>query len=517
LAALISDSAAPDEAIAIINISSGTIEGKVGDFSDTDALAARAEYLVAGGPIFRVGFSPDELTIRIRAIRPLEVRGRIARIVVLARVSSVNHVIGPSGFHFWLALISVVVLPFMGVQRLASRHSFELMQLAKRARQLHEGELADKDSQTVSSEVQYMVRSIEHLRGFYLGELEAAKDSYALIDSVLGLIGDGIIVVDEHGVVTLINGKAATLFQAGQRDALGNSLAKVVYSHQILEYWREASATGERRSGEFLPREGNRKLAVAVQPFTLKAGKFAIVVVQDVTRQRELETIRRDFISNLTHELRTPIASIKALSETLQAGALDDTDAARRFLDRIDVEVDALHQMVAELLDLSRLESGRESFSFALASPCDLAKSVVERLQPQALRAGLRLEFHCQAVPSVLLDQKRVEQVLVNLIHNAIKFTEPGGKIEVWIKPVEGDVEFSVIDTGVGIPKADLTRVFERFYKSDASRSEGGSGLGLAIARHVVEGHGGRIWVASEEGRGATFTFRLPGSDRGGR
>jgi two-component system phosphate regulon sensor histidine kinase PhoR len=239
------------------------------------------------------------------------------------------------------------------------------------------------------------------------------------------------------------------------------------------------------------------------------------LVFQDLTRLRQLETVRRDFISNISHELRTPLAALKALTETLQDSALDDPPSARRFLAQIELEVDSLSQMVTELLELSRIESGRVPLHFIGKQPQDIAHAAVERLSLQAARAGLTISVDVSPdLPQVLVDPIRIEQVLVNLLHNAIKFTQQGGKVTVSARaddskmPVE-QIIFSVIDTGAGISSIDLPRVFERFYKTDRARSGSGTGLGLAIARHLVEAHGGRIWVESQVGKGSTFFFSL--------
>jgi two-component system, OmpR family, phosphate regulon sensor histidine kinase PhoR len=235
-----------------------------------------------------------------------------------------------------------------------------------------------------------------------------------------------------------------------------------------------------------------------------------LLLFQNLTRVRHLETVRQDFISNISHELRTPLASLKALTDTLQESALDDPPAARRFLQRIETEVDALSLMVSELLELSRIESGRVPLKMEAVSASDLIDQAVERLRLQAERAGLNVETTCQQdLPSVLADSSRLEQVLVNLLHNAIKFTPTGGIITVGAQLSEDNVLFSVKDTGIGIPTDDLSRIFERFYKTDRARSGGGTGLGLAIARHLVEAHGGRIWAESVEGQGSIFYFTV--------
>ena len=221
--------------------------------------------------------------------------------------------------------------------------------------------------------------------------------------------------------------------------------------------------------------------------------------------------MRRDFISNLSHELRTPLASLKALTETLQDGALEDPPAAQHFIGQIQIEVDALSQMVTELLELSRIESGKFSLEFRPVAPRDLLDSASKRMKLQAERVGLELRVECaENLPNVQMDVQRMEQVLVNLIHNAVKFTPPGGEILVFAEAGPGEVRFAVRDTGIGIPADDASRIFERFYRVDKSRTGSGTGLGLSIAKHIVEAHKGRIWVESIEGQGSTFRFALP-------
>jgi two-component system phosphate regulon sensor histidine kinase PhoR len=232
-----------------------------------------------------------------------------------------------------------------------------------------------------------------------------------------------------------------------------------------------------------------------------------------------LETVRQDFVSNISHELRTPLAALKALAETLEGGALQDPEAAPRFLKRMVTEVDSLAQMAQELLELSAIESGKEELQLAAEDPRELLNAAADRMRLQVDRAGLVLHARAgQRVPQVRVDARRFQQVLVNLIHNAIKFTPPGGEITLEAEAIEGGagaeepglVRFSVRDTGQGIPAENLPRIFERFYRTDKARRKGGTGLGLSIARHLVEAHRGKIWVESIEGRGSTFHIDIP-------
>jgi two-component system phosphate regulon sensor histidine kinase PhoR len=243
------------------------------------------------------------------------------------------------------------------------------------------------------------------------------------------------------------------------------------------------------------------------------AASPSVAIEELAARLERAEAIRREFIANVSHELRTPLASLKALVETLEEGALEDPPAAREFLAQMHVEVDSLTQFVHELLELSRVESGQARFELEAMPPAPAAEDAVKRLRMQAKRSKIDLRLEAEkGLPAIWADPARVTQVLINLLHNAIKFTPEGGEVTVRVHRREGDgVVFTVTDTGIGIAADDLARVFERFYKVDRSRASGGTGLGLAISKHLVQAQGGQIWVESAgAGQGAAFSFALP-------
>jgi two-component system phosphate regulon sensor histidine kinase PhoR len=343
------------------------------------------------------------------------------------------------------------------------------------------------------------------------GELEARladviieKDKLAL---VLERMTDGVLIADSNGQVLFANPAAEQLFDI--RAAAGRTVTEVVRQHQFVEAWQRCRDTGKPQEESLEVPARRLFLRLVVLPEISTGG--CLLMVQDLTRVRRLETIRRDFISNISHELRTPLASLKALTETLRDGALEKPDAARRFLGHMETEVDALAQMAQELLELTRIESGQVPLEMKPVNPGQLVQSAADRMRMQAERAGLILGINLPVeLPMLSADPTRLEQVLVNLIHNAIKFTPPGGSVEVSASLNESKVRFTVKDTGVGIPIDDLERIFERFYKADQARSGGGTGLGLSIARHIVDAHRGRIWVESMEGRGSSFHFTIP-------
>ena len=309
----------------------------------------------------------------------------------------------------------------------------------------------------------------------------------------------------------MFNPAAENLFAVREVDALGNTLVEVLRNHQIVDLWRSCLATEESQVTTLEISTKRLYLQTVATPLGQALPGSTLLLFQNLTRVRQLETVRRDFISNISHELRTPLASLKALTETLQEGALDDPPAAHRFLQRMETEVDSLSLMVSELLELSRIESGRVPLQLTPSRPLAIISDAVDRLGLQAERAGLDMQIDCpEDLPAVLADPDRLEQVMVNLLHNAIKFTPSGGEILISASPLDRQIVFSVKDTGVGIPSIDLPRIFERFYKADRARSTGGTGLGLAISRHLVEAHGGRIWAESVEGQGSTFYFSIP-------
>jgi two-component system, OmpR family, phosphate regulon sensor histidine kinase PhoR len=329
----------------------------------------------------------------------------------------------------------------------------------------------------------------------------------ARLATVLERMTDGVLIADSAGQVQFANPAVERLFET--RPAVGRRVAEVLRQHQLVEAWQHSRETGEVQEESIELPSQRRFLQLVVLPDRQTGG--SLLLVQDLTRVRRLETVRRDFISNVSHELRTPLASLKALTETLRDGALEDPKAAPRFLGRIETEVDALTQMATELLELSRIESGQVPLELKVVPAAALLLSAAERMRAQAERAGVVVRLDTvQDMTEVRADPPRLEQVLVNLIHNAVKFTRPGGEVVLSAQAGADFVRFCVRDTGLGIPADDLERIFERFYKANRARSGGGTGLGLSISRHLVEAHGGRIWAESTEGQGSTFYFTIP-------
>lgn len=333
----------------------------------------------------------------------------------------------------------------------------------------------------------------------------------ARLNALLDNMSTGVVLVNADGDVVLSNTAMQSLFALSQQESRATTLPHLVRHYQFVDLWRRAM---QRNASQTLMAEvpqSKRMLRATVFPLHNEMDEHFLLLFEDVSDLRRLETIRRDFVSNVSHELRTPLTSIKALTESLRAGALDEPEMARRFLGHIETEVDALSELVSELLELARIESQQVPLQRSPSDACEILQRGAERLRLQAERAGLSLRIECKpGLPLVMADAPRLEQVLVNLIHNAVKFTPRGGSVTVTATAKGRAVEFSITDTGVGISNENLQRVFERFYKTDPARNKSGTGLGLAISKHLVEAHEGTIGVESKEGKGSRFYFTVP-------
>ncbi|MGE5122945.1 MAG: ATP-binding protein [Acidobacteriaceae bacterium] len=409
-----------------------------------------------------------------------------------------------------VATLLVTVVAVLLAVLIAGRLSRPVGKLTRSAWQMASSQVEDQSLPSSKDEIDQLTRVFDIMSsrlGLEINHLEAQR---ATLGAVLQKMTDGVLIVDAQGEVQLLNPAVEKMFSIPLSNAINKPLIEVVRHHQPFEMWQQCQASGETQTVDF--DLGNRLflhgIATSLSPVVPGS---TLLLFQDLTHQRRIETMRRDFISNVSHELRTPLASLKALTETLQAGAMEDPTAAKRFLGQMEAEVDSLSLMVNELLELSRIESGRVPLNFSATRPIDIIDPACERLRLQAEHSQLTLSIECsQDLPAVRADESRVQQVLVNLIHNAIKFTGPGGTVIVAATLLDHEVKFSVSDTGIGIAEEDLPRIFERFYKADRSRASSGTGLGLAIARHLVEAHGGEIWAESEVGKGSTFSFTIP-------
>lgn len=412
----------------------------------------------------------------------------------------------------WLAMAAAGALAIGLALLITSLRIRPLQKLTQAVQRLSQGEFPEIIPTHRSDEVGQLTQAFNRMATKLSAQINELQTEQIKLASVLENLTDGVIILDSQGFVQLINPAAASLF-GGEIDQSHSSrtLAEVVRHHQIVDLWHQAQVSDTTQLTTIENAPEKTYFQVIATPLHRNLQGSTLLVFQDLTRMRQLEIVRRDFVSNVSHELRTPLASLKALVETLQEGALEDPPAAHSFLQRMEYEIDNLTQMVQELLELSRIESGKVPLDRHPVLPYDLLSSAGDRMRLQAERAGLHIQIEtAPTLPSIRVDFARIEQVLINLIHNAIKFTPPGGQITLSAFEHNDKVVFSVKDTGSGIAPDDLQRIFERFYKTDRARTSKGTGLGLSIARHTIEAHGGRIWAESEPGHGSTFYFEIP-------
>jgi len=327
------------------------------------------------------------------------------------------------------------------------------------------------------------------------------------------LIGVGVVRLADDGRIDFANAAAHAFFGLDPGSMLGRTALEAFVDERIDAIATTAREQG-RGAGEVLLRETDARTLIVRGRRSPIRGTW--LVLEDVSELRRLQQIRAEFIDNLSHELRTPLTSVRLLAETLASEARQLAGRLparmRDRIEKIELETGHLVQMVSELLDLSRIESGSTMPVLDDIDPTVLAASSVERLRLFAERSGVTLVALADPdVPTIRGNEERLGQVLVNLLHNAVKFSPNGGAVTVRTRRSDVDhVELSVTDEGIGVPVAAQPRIFERFYRAPGARSGEGTGLGLAIGRWIVEEHQGSIELASEPGRGATFTVHLP-------
>jgi len=342
-----------------------------------------------------------------------------------------------------------------------------------------------------------------------LDELTEERDRAG---QIVDALDDGVLLLDGAGRLLVANPPARAWFGLPEDLRPGRPAHRVLGASQIPELVERAAEAG-------LPVTGNltlvfpeyRTLALRAFPLADRGPTGRIVVtLTDITQRRRLEVLRRDFVANASHELKTPVAAVRVLAETLLTALPDDPEAGRRFAERIGREAERLDALVRDLLDLSRVERGTLD-----VEPVDLvglAKEVVGGYADRAEERRIKLRSELQPNVAMRGDRAQLGLLLSNLVDNAVRYTPARGTVCVRLDAGESRAVLQVTDTGEGIPESELPRVFERFYRVDKARARqtGGTGLGLAIVRHVAESHGGAVKVDSELGRGTTFTVTLP-------
>jgi two-component system phosphate regulon sensor histidine kinase PhoR len=410
-----------------------------------------------------------------------------------------------------VTVVVAVALVLVAAWLIARTITRPIRELAAAAREMASGNLEQKVRADTRDAPGQLARAFNEMAEHLRETTAAISEDRARLADILDNMADGIIMTDGEGNVRMVNRAVERLLGARRDRMSGRPLIETVHEYELSDFLKRCLETGRTQEVQFESSVLNRFLRAIIMPVANSRSGGALILLQDLTQLRSLQTMRRELIGNISHDFRTPLAGIKAMVETLRDGAINEPEVAKDFLSRLEAEVDRLTQMVAELTELSRIETGRAELERLPVDLNVLVEEVVAQLKPMAERQGITLETRlAEGLPEVPADRERLRQVIVNLVHNAVKFNRRGGNVLAATRPGEASVVVEISDTGQGISRGDLSRIFERFYKADRSRSGQGAGMGLAIAKHIVESHGGEIRVSSEEGRGSTFSFSLP-------
>lgn len=389
-----------------------------------------------------------------------------------------------------------------------------LVELGQATRAIAAGEYAGRVPVRSDDELGTLARSLNEISSDLGARLSQIRERDERQAAVLGGMTEGVLAVDVRERVLFANKAAGRLFGFLPPSVEGRPLLEVIRHHHLHQAVAHVLATGKAQVIEVEWQVDNpRVLALQITPLPGTVGVGAVIVVHDNTELRRLETIRQEFIANVSHELKTPLSSIMAYTETLQCGAMDDRDHRDEFLRRIAEQGDRLNNLIQDMLSLARIETAQQPFEIVPVDVAAVVDSCLHDYAPQAAAKDIQLVLD-EVTPSlrVRADQEGLRVICGNLIDNAVKYTQDGGRVEVSWRPAGRFARLQVADNGPGIPRGEAARVFERFYRVDKARSRelGSTGLGLSIVKHLVQSFGGTAGVESQVGQGSRFWVELP-------
>jgi two-component system, OmpR family, phosphate regulon sensor histidine kinase PhoR len=414
------------------------------------------------------------------------------------------------------ALLAFAVVLAVGLF-LSRRVTRPVTEIQSIARWMAEGDFAQRVPISGAGEIAELGRTLNLMAERLSDKIQDLEGERTKVAAILDSMVEGVIAIDQRGRMVLMNHAARRIFDLGRESVEGRPLLEIVRHKEILDL----AVSGKRLDVDGAPRREidvgppvDRTLDVQVSAIALApSGQGILLVLHDVTELRRLERVRTEFVANVSHELRTPLTSIRGYLETLLDGALEEPANARRFLEIAHTHAERLSRLVDDLLQLSDIEMGKLVLKPTLVSLHEVAAEVVTFFEKQAAQKSLSVVNNVPHDIRLQADWDRLTQIFVNLVDNAVKYTPERGGITLGAEyGVPGFVHVWVVDTGIGIPSIDLPRITERFYRVDKARSRelGGTGLGLAIVKHLVQAHGGELWLESELGKGTTVHFSLP-------
>lgn len=422
-----------------------------------------------------------------------------------------NHIRFTIGTAVVVALILMVIV----VSSFTSSLVVPLQEMTQVAGEIAEGKLDRTLNVNSNDEIGALSRGLNYMAERLRDTIRQITEERNKVEAILASMSDGVIAVDCNGNILLINPAAERMFNIKHENSMGKGVIEVIRNYDLEKLLQAALMSEESITREvqiFVPDPKSFRISTA--PLMSETGVVGVVaVLRDITAFREVERMKTDFVANVSHELRTPLTSIKGFVETLMDGAMEDPKTAAHFLEIINDETDRLNRLISDLLSLSRVEAKQGQIRKAALNLDKLIINTVSILSPQASEKNQILNVDIKIpLPIISADEDMIGQLLINLVDNAIKYTADGGQIDIRAERWNDSVKIAVSDTGIGIPRDSIPRLFERFYRIDKARSRemGGTGLGLAIVKHILEVHSGRIEVDSIVGQGSTFTVYLP-------
>ncbi|MFA6217820.1 MAG: ATP-binding protein [Candidatus Omnitrophota bacterium] len=412
--------------------------------------------------------------------------------------------------------IAGILLLSLGLTFLVSVFvSRPLLEMSAIAKLMAQGDFSRKASIYSKDEIGDLAQALNAMSDEIKDKIEKMNSEKAKLDLVLSSMFEGVIVTDANEKIILMNPSLRKLFFIDSNPE-GKMTLEVIRNTAVEDMVGRIIAGKQQLATEEITVHAPEEIILKVNGVPIVRNnklEGAILVFHDITELRRLEKIRRDFVANVSHELRTPISSIKGYAETLLEGALDDRDNAKEFISIICQDANRLASLINDLLDLSKIESGKLKMSFDALDPGVLIKKAITIIDHQVKAKSIALKITIpQSLPKITADETRFSQVMVNLLDNAVKYSSEGATITICAQVADNALQIDISDTGIGISENDLPRIFERFYRVDKARSRelGGTGLGLSIVKHIVSAHGGQVWVKSELGSGSTFSFTIP-------
>jgi two-component system, OmpR family, phosphate regulon sensor histidine kinase PhoR len=429
-------------------------------------------------------------------------------------VETADQALGLFRRSLWVASLVILLVAGMAALLVSRGFSDRVERLREFSRRVAEGDFRALPGDGSGDALEMLGASLNQTAARMDRAIRTLTEERNLSSAILGSMVEGVAVVNGAERLVFANQGFADILELDVPPKSGSALVEIVRQTELIEAVRQVLA-GEPRVEAEIVTGTLRQHFFAATVAAVRAGETsgAVVVLHDITELRKLERVRRDFVANVSHEFKTPLTAIQGFSETLLAGAIDDPQNRERFLGIILEHSRRLARLTDDLLKLSQMDADRLELEIRRVSVAELIESCLETAQHRAAEKDIRVYVSQSAeLPDIAGDRRRLAEVLQNLLDNATQYTLPGGRITLSAEVRDADVVFTVSDTGIGIPKADQSRIFERFYRVDAARSReaGGTGLGLAIAKHLVEVHGGRIWVESEIGQGSQFNFSVP-------